>query len=437
MKTISQGFFRHIEVARAALQTWFDMNRKEDRTIATQLLKQLGNLKGPMVKMAQITAMIPGLIPAEYAEILQELCTHSPPMEWSFVRRILIQELGPSWQDLLPGFDPRASFAASLGQVHRARLPDGTSLACKIQYPGMEKIIATDCQHLAWACSLYEKRHKAFDTQALQAELRERLLEEIDYEKENQHLQWFGHLLQGEADIRTPRGIPSLSTKKVLTTTWMEGRTLQEAFSESQSMRDRLGQQIFRAWYIPFYTAGLLHGDPHIGNILWTKEELTLLDFGCVRAFSPSFVEAFLELWEGIRDHCKDKQVNAYKKWGFLSLSPELVEALTSWASFFLAPFFQDRVCALEDFSPPSEGKRIAQKVHQLLIEQGGLNPPREFLIFDRVAVVVGSVLVRLGARANWYRLFLDLTQIFSLQTCLQTQQTLFSCYSIPITRDG
>lgn len=424
---ISQGYRRHFDVAVTALQTWLKLDRQSDQEMALFLVKNIGQLKGPLQKVAQLTAMLPDVLPPAIGNILQELCMHAPAMEWSFVRRRLIAELGPRWQDSFETFEQHASFSASLGQVHKASLFDGTKVACKIQYPGMDNVLKTDFTHIEWLCRFYERFGKALDTQLFQNELKERLWEEIDYLREGAHLRWFAHFFRNEPSICVPTPISALSTKRVLTMSWLEGHPLTETSDLRQDHRDRLGELIFKAWFHPFCQAGVLHGDPHIGNMSWTTDHLNLLDFGCVRIFSPSFIQNFFKLYKGMLHENQEEQIEAYAQWGFHPLTKEVLGALTTWSSFLLKPFLTQKHCTLDELSSPQEGSKIALSLHQIFAEQGGVTVPQEFLIFDRVAVIVGSALMRIKARASWQQLLHNAIDLFSLEECLSHQAHFFN----------
>ena len=178
-----------------------DLDRKKH---AADLKDALGGLKGPLMKAAQILATIPDALPAEYAAELTQLQANAPPMGWPFVRRRMAAELGPDWRGKFESFDREAARAASLGQVHRARAPDGRELACKLQYPDMSSVVAADLKQLKLLFSLYRRRDSAIDTSEIHAELVERLSEELDYECEARHTKLYEHMLEDEPGVHVP-----------------------------------------------------------------------------------------------------------------------------------------------------------------------------------------------------------------------------------------
>ncbi|MBQ5497087.1 MAG: AarF/ABC1/UbiB kinase family protein, partial [Acetobacter sp.] len=156
----------------------------ENAEYAADLKSVLGGLKGPLMKAAQFLAMIPGVLPEEYAKELAQLQSNAPPMGWNFVRRRMTAELGLEWEKYFHSFGHRASAAASLGQVHRAILKDGRVVACKLQYPNMDTAVETDLRQFRIAISVYHKIDNAIQQDDVVEELAERLREELDYRRE-------------------------------------------------------------------------------------------------------------------------------------------------------------------------------------------------------------------------------------------------------------
>src|SRR5207249_7863635 len=190
---------------------------------AADLKTALGGIKGPLMKVAQLLATIPDALPEEYVRELIQLQANAPAMGWPFVRRRMQGELGPDWPRRFKNFEHNAARAASLGQVHRATALDGTPLACKLQYPDMASAVEADLRQLKLAMSLYERFDRAVTTAEIHAEIADRLREELDYEREAAHMRLYGEILRGEPGVAVPVPIPSLSTGRLLTMTWLEG----------------------------------------------------------------------------------------------------------------------------------------------------------------------------------------------------------------------
>jgi len=381
---------------------------------ARDLAAAIGGLKGPLMKVAQILATVPDALPPAYAEELRQLQADAPSMGWPFVRRRMAGELGPGWRDLFGGFEQSAAHAASLGQVHRARAPDGARLACKLQYPGMAAAVEADLKQLRLVLAVYERRDRSIRTDGIFRELSERLREELDYRREAKQMRLYGAMLAEEPGVTAPEPVDPLSTDRLLTMTWIDGRPLLEAVDLPVEARNRLAQNMFRAWYAPFYGYGVIHGDPHLGNYSMREDYgVNLLDFGCIRVFPPSFVRGVIDLYRALRDGDEALAVSAYETWGFEKPSRELIRVLNIWAEFLYAPLLQDRVQRIQESESGLYGATVAAKVHRELRRVGGVRPPREFVLMDRAAIGLGAVFMRLRAEVNWHRLFHGLIDDF------------------------
>jgi len=391
---------------------------------ARELAAAVGGLKGPLMKVAQILATIPDALPSAYAEELRQLQADAPSMGWPFVRRRMAGELGPEWPKRFAEFERSAAHAASLGQVHRATAPDGARLACKLQYPDMAAAVEADLRQLRLVFSVYERRDRAVRTDSIFQELSERLREELDYHREAKHMRLYGAMLAGEAGVTVPEPVEALSTARLLTMTWIDGRPLLEAVDLPVEARNRLAENMFRAWYVPFYDCGVIHGDPHLGNYSMREDfAINLLDFGCIRVFPPSFVKGVIDLYRALRDGDEALAVSAYETWGFENPSRELIEVLNIWAEFLYAPLLQDRVQRIQESESGLYGATVAARVHRELRRVGGVRPPREFVLMDRAAIGLGSVFMRLRAEVNWHRLFHGLIDGFDMDA-LAARQT-------------
>ncbi len=402
---------------------------------AEDLKTILGGLKGPLMKVAQFLSTVPDALPPEYADELAQLQANAPPMGAGFVRRRMQGELGPDWQKRFANFSQTAAAAASLGQVHRATLPDGRDVACKLQYPDMASTVDADLRQLKLAMAVYHRMDGAIQHDDVYVELAERLREELDYTREAAHMRLYGAVLANTPDVHVPTPIPELSTKRLLTMTWLEGRSLAQRLEENppQEERNRIAEALFRAWYVPFYHYGIIHGDPHLGNYQVRPDgSINLLDFGVVRVFPPKFVRGVLELYAAVRDDDADKARQAYVTWGFTNLSDAQIEVLGEWAAFLHEPLLDDRVRRINETDDPRFGQKVAARVHEGLKRTGGVRPPREFVLMDRSAVGLGSVFHRLGAELNWSRLFRELIEGFDEDALAARQAAALAAAGVP-----
>ncbi len=399
---------------------------KTDRVAHAEDLKSIiGGLKGPLMKVAQILSTIPDALPDEYAQELAQLQANAPPMGWSFVRRRMAGELGPDWQGKFKSFGQEAAAAASLGQVHRGTLPDGTDVACKLQYPDMPSTVDADLRQLRLAMNVFKRIDTTIQGDDIYTEIAERLREELDYLREAAQMRLYDLMLRDEPLASVPKPIDDYTTPRLLTMTWLPGKPMQQRIDEDPppEVRNHIAKAMFRAWYVPFYRYGVIHGDPHLGNYQVRADEgINLLDFGAIRVFPPKFIRGVIDLYEAIRDGDDAKAQFAYEGWGFENLSKAQISMLNQWAAFVYEPLLQDRVRRIQDNDDPQYGRSVAEKVHAGLKETGGVRPPREFVLMDRAALGLGSVFVRLRAEQNWFRLFHELVDDFDAETVAARQ---------------
>ena len=409
-----------------------------DASNAAVLAQALGGLKGPIMKVAQLLATIPDLIPPEYAAELQKLQSEAPPMGAAFVKRRMQAELGPQWQGRFGSFDLNPAAAASLGQVHRATTKDGEKLACKLQYPDMQSAVEADLKQLEWVFAVHRRMDPAIDTREIAQEIGERVREELDYEREAKHAALYARTLADVEEVRVPRVHPELSTRRLLSLEWLEGEKILGFTEAPVEIRNRLAVAMFKAWWHPFSHAAVIHGDPHLGNYTVFSEDgeargINLLDYGCIRIFHPRFVGGVVDLYRGLQTDDRARVVHAYETWGFKSLSNELIDILNIWARFIYAPLLDDRIRTVADGVKPGEyGRRQAFEVHRALKEKGPVTVPREFVFMDRAAVGLGAVFLHLKAELNYHRLFEDEIERFSLETLEQKQKEALEASGLP-----
>jgi predicted unusual protein kinase regulating ubiquinone biosynthesis (AarF/ABC1/UbiB family) len=413
--------------ARMAGQRYLGVKVDRGRN-AAELAAALGGLKGPLMKVAQIMSTIPDALPKEYIAELTQLQADAPPMGWNFVKRRMASELGPQWQKRFQSFEHEAAAAASLGQVHRAVGHDEALLACKLQYPDMQSAVEADLRQLRLIFSIYERYDKAIVTDQIHAEIAARLREELDYGLEARHLGLYGAMLAKEPGVHVPETVPELSTGRLLTMNWLQGTPLLPFIKAhgDQAMRDKIAYNMFRAWYVPFYFYGIIHGDPHLGNYTLRPDgTVNLLDFGCIRIFQARFVKGVIDLYHALLNGDHDLAVHAYESWGFKDLSRETIDVLNRWAHFIYAPLLEDRTRRIQETASGVYGREVAEGVHADLRRLGPVKPPREFVFMDRAAIGLGSVFLHLGAEINWYRLFQELIEGFDVAALERRQKKL------------
>jgi predicted unusual protein kinase regulating ubiquinone biosynthesis (AarF/ABC1/UbiB family) len=402
---------------------------------AADLTKVLGTLRGPVMKVAQFVATIPGVLPPDIAAPLLSLQMNAPPMGAGFVRRRMAAELGPDWQKKFRAFEQQAAAAASLGQVHRATAKNGAALACKLQYPDMGAAVDSDIRQFKAALKLQRGFDGTIDTSEIGDEIAARLAEELDYVREAAHMRLYAQMLESREDIAIPAPVDALSTKRLLTMSWLDGAPILDSEKASLKARNKIATALFKAWWRPFAHYGVIHGDPHLGNYSVRGDGgINLLDFGCVRTFTPGFVSGVVELYRALATKDDARAATAYRAWGFKKLTPELVQVLNMWAGFIFAPLLDDRVRVVDDGVPAAEyGLRQAREVHAKLKALGGIRPPREFVFMDRAAVGLGGALIRLGAQLNYHQLFEEEIADFDVAALAKRQKAAFRKAGVPL----
>jgi len=369
---------------------------------AAELAAALGGLKGPIMKVAQLMATIPDALPPEYAAELMKLQSEAPPMGWAFVKRRM-----------------------------------GAELACKLQYANMQSAVEADLRQLQLIFAIHRRMDPVIDTSEIAKEIGARIREELDYRREAKHVMLYRRMLAGIDSIRVPKIWPELSTGRLLTLDWLDGRRLLEHREADLAARNRLGTAMFTAWWWPFSHFGVIHGDPHLGN--YTVFEaggrpagINLLDYGCIRIFPAKFVGGVVDLYHGLLRGDHDLVVHAYETWGFKRLNRELIDVLNIWARFIYGPLLVDRVRSLADGVKPAEyGRREAFRVHQALKQRGPVTVPREFVFMDRAAIGLGAVFLHLRAELNYHRLFEAAIEDFSLRRVTDRQQGVLAAVGL------
>ncbi|MGH6676276.1 MAG: ABC1 kinase family protein, partial [Xanthobacteraceae bacterium] len=340
------------------------------------------------------------------------------------------------WEQKFGSFEHQPAAAASLGQVHRARSLDGQELACKLQYPDMQSAVEADLVQLQWLLAIRRRLDTAIDTSEVGKEIGERVREELDYYREAKHVALYRLVLDGVESVRVPRPWPELSTGRLLTLDWLDGTRMLAHRGDPLAVRNVLATAMFTAWWFPFSRFGVIHGDPHLGNytVFGAEQDgprktpygpagINLLDYGCIRIFAPKFVQGVVDLYHGLLHGEDDLIVHAYETWGFRGLSRDLIDTLNIWARFIYGPLLDDRVRSIADGVAPGEyGRREAFRVHQALKQKGPVKVPREFVFMDRAAVGLGAVFLHLRAELNFYRLFNEAIERFSIDRVAKRQ---------------
>ncbi len=275
--------------------------------IAKVIIDSLGELKGVSVKIAQQVALGMPFLPQEYLDEISKSFNAIPPINKALIRKIIKQELGDYPQNVFDTFESDAFGAASLGQVHRAT-KEAKALAVKVQYPGIGTSIESDLSVINFGLKRFAKGQ---NVEHLMSEVEERLREEVDYELEAHNTKYYEEHLNHEL-IVIPTVLEALSTKSVLTSTFLEGQGF-EAFlnsNPSQEVRNHYAQLIFDSFFMGLYQLKMVHADPNPGNFIFMADNmLGMIDFGCVKRVDTAFNQSFSKLHVLLMDKASDEEV--------------------------------------------------------------------------------------------------------------------------------
>ena len=302
----------HAKIAAAYLVYWVrtsyaTADEKERRlnethlSAAIKLLGVMGYLRGAIMKAGQMLSAYPNVLPDQFVDTLSTLHFEAPPMHYSLLREFVRNELGADPETLFDEFETRAFAAASLGQVHRARLKTGELVAVKIQYPGIANTIAADCRNML---ALFSPMRLSRDWDNIREQwddIRRTLEAETDYVREAQYLERARAAFREDEGVKVPRTYPALCTPRVLTMQYFDGLHIEHylAGNPSQEERDRYGRLIMLASFRLAHKAKFWYADSNPGNYLFLPDgTLGLLDFGCVREFTTDEWDFYVQVWK-------------------------------------------------------------------------------------------------------------------------------------------
>jgi predicted unusual protein kinase regulating ubiquinone biosynthesis (AarF/ABC1/UbiB family) len=373
-----------------------DLHRRN----AEQAFAEFAKLRGTALKLAQTLSLDHAILPEEVAEVMSRAQYRVPPISRALVRTILKRELGAEPETVFARFEPDAVAAASIGQVHRAWLHDGTAVAVKVQYPNVRKTIESDMAIAKIFMNRLMDRKKADD---YASEVTERLLEETDYRTEGRNLRLFRARFHGDR-FTTPDYLPEYSTGTVLTMTWLDGLHLDAflATEPSQAEKDRLGQLFWDFFHQQIDFGFTVYADAHPGNFLFTPDgRLGILDFGCIKTSPPDFFNAYIRLFDVHMAGDPSGLRPVYAALGMTDGSgsaedESFFEFCQAFGNLFLSPYRED----LFDFGRPGFSEEVARYAREAtrFTEPRG---SRHFIYVTRLHVGLYRILMQLGARVR------------------------------------
>lgn len=381
-----------------------DAARSENYSrMADQIVDTLGELKGAVMKVGQIASQTQDFLPKEFSDALQKLQKEAPPMPFEVITTQIAAELGKPIGELFEYLQEQPYAAASIGQVHRARLHNGEDVIIKVQYPGVDESCDSDLRQLRMALRLGGLLKMPRDSvDQLFAEIRERLKEELDYVNEARNLEAFREFHKDEPWLRIPKVVESHSTRRVLTMELLEGDHISAVTPErySQATINRIGHRIFTMMADQLFRFQCIHGDPHAGNFAYRPDgTIILYDFGCVKKLKPEIVEAYRKaLVSALNEDYAALDRHLIDLGARVQSQPAVDEAYYAmWRDILIKPFSDDTPY---NFAESEIHKDVAAKTTTVFKYLDFFKPPVESIFIDRMIAGHYWMMKRLGVQA-------------------------------------
>jgi predicted unusual protein kinase regulating ubiquinone biosynthesis (AarF/ABC1/UbiB family) len=385
---------------------------KRHEDLADEVVDVLASLRGGAMKIGQMASFIDvDFIPEEFRDTYQNklaaLRDSAPPMSWKQVRSVLESEWGEKPESVLEDLEHDAAAAASIGQVHRGRLPDGRAVAVKVQYPEIADALEADLGTAAIIARMGKAIAPGVDPNLIMAEIRERILEELDYELEAQNQRAFARAYRGHPFAHVPDVVTSLSARRVLVSEWVDGRPFADMLALSDDARGRIGEMIFRFFYGSLHWLGRFNVDAHPGNYLLLDDgRMAFIDFGSVKQMEAERLRTGLRLLMAAREPNDDAVVEVLRELGYIRANSRPDAALLA------AQVRVPNEWALADTEFTVDREYVAHLLAgtsqinaEILRLARAIALPAEDLMLNRMGIGVVAVLGQLGVTRNWYRI--------------------------------
>ncbi len=376
---------------------------------AIKIVERSKELRGAFMKLVQMLSMRDDILPAEALQVLSVVQSSVPPMSYALIRKQITRELGRPPEGVFAAFDEKAFAAASLGQVHKARLKSGEDVVVKVQYPGVEETVKQDLQNIKALLQTFtllgrDVMRQNIDESDVYRELEERLHEELDYVNEAKNIVLFQKMFRDDDEVIIPKVYPDVSSRRVLTMTLVEGYPFNDILKPGvdQSLKDWVALKYFRVLWRQIFEYGVLHTDPHPGNYLVTfHPKLAILDFGSVRIFPEDIRKAYHQLARATLRRDEATMADCFVRLGFLDpgASPE---PLVRIMNVMLDPVLHDERFDPRDFHSVEKGMEIAT----IGLEGRLFKAPGHRVFLARALMGLDSYLKQLGTVTNWHREF-------------------------------
>ncbi|MBF6599204.1 MAG: AarF/ABC1/UbiB kinase family protein [Dehalococcoidia bacterium] len=382
---------------RRAARDQFALRTAED------VRRTMGEMKGAIMKFGQILSLMTGVIPDDMLGELAALQADAPPMAYSLVEQVFEQEYGRTPQQIFRRFEREPFAAASIGQVHRAVLRDGTPAAVKVQYPGVREAIEHDLANVGLLISLGARFSQGLDAGPIVRDLKDGILGELDYVREAAWQQRFHDEFDGHGFIYVPRVYPELSTSRVLVQELVRGRPFAAARALPQGERNRVGEIVFRYAFGSIYRHGLFNGDPHPGNYLLRDDgSVAFVDYGCVAEFDAGTVDGFIRVLRALYAEDRDAWRAGIEEIGILRRgAPFTTEELYDHMHWYWEPVLHERIA----FTPELAGEMVRRNTQTTgaggrINEQ--CNVPAGMVFLTRINFGLAGLLANIRAEGPW-----------------------------------
>lgn len=389
---------------------------------AQRLLEVLGGMKGAAMKLGQLASFVdldlPPEIQAVYHDVLAELRAAAPPLDPERIAEVVGEQFGAPPEEVFARWDRTPLASASIGQVHTAALPDGTEVAVKVQYPGVAEAVEADLANAETFAPMARLAMPNLQVKPLLEELRLRIVDELDYQREAAYQHAFAERYDGHPFVRVPAVLADWCRPRVLVAELMGGLDFEAFLARADAaQRRRAAEIIFRFTFGSLHRFRLFHGDPHPGNYLFSLDAdghwdgtVTFLDFGSVKPFTSAARDRIHRQVRAVMAGDAAGLMSALTEAGFVKEGQDVdPERLLAWFRLFNAPVVAD-----EPFTYTPE---FAREVNRTTSDPRAgwfdllrkLNMPPDYLLLNRIQLGVNSILARLGATANWHRISLEL----------------------------
>ncbi len=385
-------------------------------------------LKGLFIKLGQILSILANFLPEAFKQPLESLQDQIPPRPMSSVRARILRELGKPIEDIFPHFDENALAAASIGQVHRARLPDGTEVVVKIQHADIELVAAVDLEIIQRLTRLAAWFYDIKGMDYLYTQIRKMIEEELDFTREADSMERIGANLAEETGIVVPTVHRAFSTQKVMTSTWHDGvkiSNLAQLDAGHINRRD-LASCLLRAYSRMLFKDGFYHADPHPGNILVEKTgRIVLLDFGAVAALSSELREGIPQLIEAAVRNDTAAMIKAFDKMGFLvqgRVAERMAEKMLIAVRNFLQNEVQMEGLDLKSIKVNPFNNSLTQLVQDIGLTgvASTVQVPKDYVLLSRMLTLLLGLSATLDPTLNP----LDIIRPFAQQYVLKNEST-------------